>query len=219
MLLDPEVDEGQLALVPGVLLGGADARRRGERESEAEVWHGAHATRAQEAVKASRQLALECVTWSAQFLQEPRHGRRAELLQTSPPLLPLFHFFVCPILILNLVGWIVHTVRHDPTSKFAMLGILVAVGLLALALSVRVMAVKLQDRLIRIEERLRLERLLPPDSRGRINELTVAQLVALRFASDAELPALAAKTLAGGFARPSDIKAAITQWRADNMRV
>jgi hypothetical protein len=131
---------------------------------------------------------------------------------------PVFHFFAFPVLILNLVGWIIHAV-HNPTSKFDMLGILVALGLLALAFAARMTAVKLQDRLIRLEERLRLERLLPAETRGRVNELSLRQLVALRFASDAELPALAAKALQGGFASADEIKRAITQWRSDDLRV
>jgi len=74
-----------------------------------------------------------------------------------------------------------------------------------------------QDRVIRLEERLRLARLAPELS-ARADAVTPAQWAALRFASDAELPALAGEVLAGKLTKPDDIKRAVRAWRADNLR-
>src|ERR1700730_15529948 len=93
---------------------------------------------------------------------------------------PPFHFFVMPILLLNFLN----TVRHlwvMPSLSTA-LGTLVAAALVMLALSSRVMPVTVQDRVIRLEMRLRLREVLPPELWSRINDLTPRQLVALRFA-------------------------------------
>jgi len=83
----------------------------------------------------------------------------------------------------------------------------------------RVNALTVQNRVIRLEERLRLERLLPEQLRPRIGELSVRQLVALRFASDAELPELARQALDGPIADPDEIKRKVRSWRADWLRV
>jgi len=80
------------------------------------------------------------------------------------------------------------------------------------------MALKVQDRVIRLEMRLRLSEVLPADLKGRIPELTTRQLVGLRFASDAELPDLVRRVLAGSLANPTDIKKAVAHWQGDYLR-
>jgi len=129
------------------------------------------------------------------------------------------HLFVFPVLLINLGVsiWIAIHFRH----QFPWLGhwsILFALALLILAFKSRINDLKLQDRLIRLEERLRVASVLPSNQLAHINELTTRQLIALRFASDEELPALVHKTLTQNL-EPKAIKQNITNWRADNHRV
>ena len=92
-----------------------------------------------------------------------------------------------------------------------------AVALVIMAWFVRAFPVAVQDRVIRMEERLRLEK-LAPEVAARMDEFAPAQVTALRFASDAEVPALARDVLAGKLTKPADIKRAIQNWRPDHMR-
>ena len=135
--------------------------------------------------------------------------------RTDPPM----HFFVFPVLIVNLgvAIWMAIRFRHD----YPYLGhwsIVVSLALLILALKCRINDLKLQDRIIRLEERLRIASLTPPDQHQHISELTLRQLIALRFASDEELPLLVHKTLTQNL-EPKAIKQNITNWRPDNHRV
>jgi hypothetical protein len=129
---------------------------------------------------------------------------------------PIFHFFVLPVFVITLGATIVHIVRR-PSLPSAWHIVLVAAAIVAI-FKIRLYALKLQDRVIRLEERGRLASLLDPALRPRIPELTEKQLVALRFASDAELPALAARAL-NEHLPPPEIKKAIANWRPDYWRV
>jgi hypothetical protein len=129
---------------------------------------------------------------------------------------PLFHFFIVPVLIITLIGMIVVAVRHPNIHSAWM--VVFTVALLTLAVKMRLYALKVQERVIRLEERLRLSTLLAEPLRSRIGELTVSQLIALRFASDAEIPALVSATLTNNWSR-AEIKKQITNWRADEFRV
>jgi hypothetical protein len=136
---------------------------------------------------------------------------------------PPFHFFVLPIFVLGLVMSLVHFFAHitegDSRDHFhSFLLILLAAALLTLVFKVRLNSLKVQDRVIRLEERLRLTQLLQEPLRSRIPELTVDQLCGLRFASDAELPKLAERALNEKLSR-ADIKKAIQNWRPDYWRV
>jgi hypothetical protein len=95
---------------------------------------------------------------------------------------------------------------------------LISIALLIMAVRMRSYATHLQDRIIRLEERLRLSAVLPEPLRSRIGELADTQLIALRFASDAELPALVQRALDEKLGR-SDIKKAVTEWRPDYSRI
>jgi hypothetical protein len=129
---------------------------------------------------------------------------------------PLFHFFILPVFVATLVSSIVHSMRQPGLHSAWLVAFMVAAVLVVF--KVRLYSLKVQDRVIRLEERLRLMTLLDPSLRPRIAELTEAQLIALRFASDGELPALAARALNEKLA-PAEIKKAIQQWRLDYWRV
>ncbi|MGA8313798.1 MAG: DUF6526 family protein [Terriglobales bacterium] len=129
---------------------------------------------------------------------------------------PAFHFFILPVFAISLIITIVHLVRH-PGLHSAWLVVFMLAATTA-ATKIRLYALKVQDRVIRLEERQRLALLLNEPLRARIGEFTESQLIGLRFASDAELPALAAKTLAENLSR-TDIKKAVGQWRPDYWRV
>jgi HAMP domain-containing protein len=129
---------------------------------------------------------------------------------------PAFHFFVAPVFLLNVVWSIVRVVRNF--SVGTIMALLVAIALFLLAFTARIFALTVQDRVIRLEMRLRMQQLLPADLRGRIPEYTVEQLVALRFASDVELPALARKVLDEKLANRKTIKRMVQDWQADLLR-
>ena len=136
---------------------------------------------------------------------------------------PLFHFFVIPIFVIGLIFTLIHFFAHITHGDFrdhlhAALLILLAVACLLLVFKTRLYSLKVQDRVIRLEERLRLMQLLPEPLRSRIPELTENQLCGLRFASDAELPKLAERALNEKLSR-KDIKTAVQNWRPDYWRV
>lgn len=132
---------------------------------------------------------------------------------------PAFHFILLPILFLNLIFSVYDTIHRYPAHKYLFhWWIVMSIALLLLALLSRMQAARVQDRVIRLEERLRLASLLPPDEQAHIHEFTTGQLIALRFASDAELPALARRTLTQNL-DPKSIKQAIVNWRADDLRI
>ena len=130
---------------------------------------------------------------------------------------PLFHFVVVPLLALNFLS---HLVRLFMAPSWAMgFWTLLSVTLILLALASRLMALTAQDRVIRLEERLRYREVLSAELAGRFDELRIAQIIALRFASDGELEGLVERTLNGEFAKPGDIKKAMKDWRGDYLRV
>ena len=129
---------------------------------------------------------------------------------------PPFHFFVMPVLLINFLNSIRHVWNRPMRDTWFEL--LVAFTLVMLALTSRVQAVAVQDRVIRLEMQLRLRGLLPADLQGRIGELTRQQLVALRFAGDAELPGLVRDVLAGKLSTQKAIKEQIKDWQGDFLR-
>lgn len=129
---------------------------------------------------------------------------------------PPFHFFVLPVLATTvlLAMW---NVAKGPRFD-TIWTLILALAWFVAAFKIRLYALGVQDRLIRLEERLRMASVLPEPLRSRIGELTASQMVALRFASDAELPALVEKTLAGNLPN-AEIKKAIENWRPDYQRI
>ena len=129
---------------------------------------------------------------------------------------PIFHFFLLPAIVVLLVGAVYNLVRYP--SIFSALCVLLVIVVAVIGFIARTNAIKVQDRLIRLEERIRLAALLPAHLQAAIPEFTERQLVALRFASDAELPLLAERSLVAHL-DPKAIKAEIKTWRPDNWRV
>jgi len=130
---------------------------------------------------------------------------------------PAFHFVVLPVLLINVgiqVYWLVK-LEFAPGRIFS---VLLALALLVGFVSARMMALRVQDRVIRMEERQRMSRLFPDDLKPRIEEFTPGQLVALRFGSDAELPGLARKVLNDKMTDTKAIKQMVQNWRADYLR-
>ena len=130
--------------------------------------------------------------------------------------LPAFHFFAAPVLLVNVINEIRHA-WMDPSQHY-LWQVVVAAALLATVFLSRTQALTVQDRLIRLEMRLRLRGLLPPDLQPNIEALTHRQLVALRFASDAEMAELVRDVVAGKLATSKDIKGRIKSWQADWLR-
>jgi Family of unknown function (DUF6526) len=136
---------------------------------------------------------------------------------THRQVVPLFHFVAAPILGLNVIVQIIFAVMHF--SGWAVWNVILAFGLGAFAWTARIMVTRAQDRIIRLEETLRMQRCLPADLQSRIGELTPGQLVALRFCDDAELPELTRAVLNGEVHGREEIKKRIKNWRPDTLRV
>jgi len=129
---------------------------------------------------------------------------------------PLFHYFVLPVLAINFVSSVL-AVKHA-FSAATVIASLTALALILVAFFGRIFALTVQTRLIRLEMRLRMQEILPADLRARILEFRPGQLVALRFASDAELPELARKVLDENLIDQKTIKQMIRDWQGDFLR-
>ena len=143
-------------------------------------------------------------------------AERVQSAKSHARLLAPFHFFVMPVLLINL-GNTVRYFWYDRTLHDGF-QIVFAAALLMAALMSRVQALTVQDRVIRLEMRLRLKQVLPADLQARINDLTARQLVALRFAGDAEMTDLVREVLAGKLQTGKEIKQRVKNWQADWQR-
>jgi hypothetical protein len=134
---------------------------------------------------------------------------------------PGYHYVIFAILGVNQIWSIYRLIYGLPGVLIydRILGVAVAFALLLMALYLRTFPLKAQDRVIRLEETLRLERLLPADLKARIGELHPNQLIALRFASDAELPELVRAVLDGKVTGSKEIKQRVKSWRTDHFRM
>jgi hypothetical protein len=142
---------------------------------------------------------------------------RAQSYQNHRRFLPLWHFFVIPVLLIN-VFVVIKRAISGPTLTTGW-DVLVALALFFGVFLSRLMPLIAQDRLIRLEERTRFGRVLPQDMREAGEGLTRSQYVALRFAPDEEVPELVRRIRAGELTSAADIKRAIKNWRADHLRV
>ncbi|MDH3206511.1 MAG: DUF6526 family protein [Gemmatimonadota bacterium] len=132
-------------------------------------------------------------------------------------LVPGYHGVATALLMLPTLYFLVAVFRDFSLQAVALF--LFAVGVIIAVLYARLFPLGVQDRVIRLEEQLRMQRLLPEDLKGRIPEFTAAQLVGLRFASDEELPALARRVLDEGISDRKVIKQAVKNWRPDHQRI
>ena len=130
-----------------------------------------------------------------------------------------FHFMILPILMLNIIaaGFWYH-LHHEAHPRSGVWLILITIVLFMLAIKTRNYATTLQDRIIRLEERTRIASIVSPSELAELDSLTTRQLVALRFASNPELPELARRAVRENLTS-KQIKEAIKSWRADNERV
>jgi hypothetical protein len=127
---------------------------------------------------------------------------------------PLFHYVALPILMVN-VGLAIWGVVQAPGLP-AIWGLAMAIALFLGALFARVFALQAQDRVIRLEERLRMREILPADLQARIPEISREQIIGLRFASDEELPALTARVLGENIQKREEVKKLVRHWRPDD---
>jgi len=145
-------------------------------------------------------------------------SERTQDLKSHPRYIPGFHILLAGILTVNLIWSIVHLVKAGLTFETAW-AVVMAIAFGQLFFYTRVFATRNQDRIIRLEMRVRLDRVLPDDLRGRTGELTTDQLIALRFAGDAELPGLVRRVLSERIGQRTSIKAMVTDWQPDFQRV
>jgi hypothetical protein len=138
-------------------------------------------------------------------------------LQNHGKVVPIFHFFAIPVFVINF-GWSLYRLWHLGISFAGILGVILAAALVVLVFEARLFALAVQDRVIRLEERLRYAQVLPADLHARTCDLTIDQIVALRFASDAELPSLARKVLDEKLTDRKAIKQLVKNWRPDYQR-
>jgi hypothetical protein len=129
---------------------------------------------------------------------------------------PAYHFGLLPFLAINFIYSIIHMVRHfNPPNMWL---VLMSVALIVLALKVRTYSLKVQDRVIRLEERLRLQALSPIEWHAQVYHLSEDQLVGLRFAGDDEVVTLAKQALEEKLNR-KQVKERVRNWRGDYWRV
>ena len=131
--------------------------------------------------------------------------------------IPSFHFFAVPVFLINFVSSLFRLTKLGISFE-GIFGVILAAAFVVLVFRARLFALAVQDRVIRLEERLRYERVLPADLRARSGEFTTGQFVSLRFASDAELPALARKVLDERLTKRKAIKQLIKSWKPDYLR-
>ncbi len=130
---------------------------------------------------------------------------------------PGYHYLTSPLGLIYVI-WSIKRLISSPgeDTAFATVGAVALFGAIAYA---RLSPLRAQDRIIRLEERLRLGRILPADLQPRMEELRPSHLIAIRFASDAEVPELVRTALANPTITAKELKAQIRQWKADYFRV
>ena len=142
---------------------------------------------------------------------------RPQSAENHAQLVTGYHMVGTALLLAVLIYSVVGMVRDF--SVPAVMSFVLAIVLLLVAAYARVFPLGVQDRVIRLEERMRMERVLPDDLKARIMDVSTNHLIGLRFAPDEELPDLVRQVLDGSLTTRKEIKAAIKNWRADNQRI
>jgi len=140
----------------------------------------------------------------------------SESYKTHRRVVTAYHFGVLSALLAYFI-WSVYELFQGVTVASVM-GLILSVALMVFAISIRSQILRVQDRVIRLEMRLRLRENLPADLATRAAHLPIQQLIALRFASNEELPELVREVLDGKVMKPNDIKQRIREWQADHLR-
>jgi hypothetical protein len=140
----------------------------------------------------------------------------AQNFRNHAKIVPAFHYVVLPIFLINMV-WSIYRMIHAFSAE-AVFSFLMAIAFLLLAFQARIFVLTVQYRVIRLEMRLRLHQELPADLLPRIPEFSVGQLVALRFAGEEELPALARRVLDEKITDRTGIKKMVRDWQPDTLR-
>jgi hypothetical protein len=141
---------------------------------------------------------------------------KAQSFQNHNRVVPAYHMYVFGVFLVNFVWRLVQL--KDGISFASIMNVLMGAAFVLLFFYARTFPLTVQDRVIRLEMRMRLERLLAPDLRSRIAEFTLPQLISLRFAGDDELPALARQVLDEKLNDRKTIKRRIKNWQADFLR-
>src|SRR5262245_6336821 len=141
---------------------------------------------------------------------------KTQTYKTHRQIVPAYHYGVLSALLVYFIWSVNQLVRGFTVA--ALMGVILSVALMTLAISLRSQILRVQDRVIRLEMRLRLRENLPADLASRAAHLPVRQLIALRFASNEELPSLVREVLDGKIVEPNAIKQRIRQWQADHLR-
>jgi len=150
------------------------------------------------------------------MIEEPM-SQSDQNFKNHAKVVPAYHYWMTPMLVLPSL-YLGYRVVVD--FSFAdLVTFIFSVGVVFAAFFARWFALGVQDRVIRLEEQLRMEKLLPEELKQRIPEVTTEQMIALRFASDEELPGLVFKALTEGISNRKTLKQAIKNWRADHQRI
>jgi hypothetical protein len=144
-------------------------------------------------------------------------GQKPQSFANHARFVPMYHFVAFGIFVVNFF-WSVYRLVVD-VSLATVIGLLLAFAFLLLFVYARLFALTVQDRVIRLEMRLRLQRVLPLDLQPEVDRFTLDQLIGMRFAGDEELPALARKVLAENLADRKAIKQLVKDWQGDYLRV
>lgn len=144
-------------------------------------------------------------------------AEQAQNFENHPRLVTPYHKVAFPLVLLPTLYFAYLAVTDFELHRLALVAF--CMGMIIMGLFGRLFPLGVQDRVIRLEERMRMELLLPDDLKGRIADFTTPQLIALRFASDEELPDLAGRVLKEGMSDRKEIKQAVKNWRADNQRI